>query len=50
MVKKTRPKRDIKLKNFIKTGGRQGAETDFDEILKLAVKPKKYSKPVNKSK
>lgn len=44
--KKSKPK-DTELKAFIKSGGRTGAETNFNQILKRAVKP---SKPAKKSK
>jgi hypothetical protein len=47
--KKSKPK-DTELKAFIKSGGRSGAEADFNQILKRAVKPKKASKPTDKSK
>lgn len=40
MPKKKPAKQDTSLKAFIKSGGRKGAETDFNTILKRAVKPK----------
>lgn len=39
---------DTKLKAFIASGGRKGAEADFDAILKRAAKPNKDSKPKKK--
>ncbi|HEY1645778.1 MAG TPA: hypothetical protein VGF75_05415 [Candidatus Saccharimonadales bacterium] len=41
--------KDIKLKAFLKDGGRKGAESDFNTILKRAVKPK-VNKPADKPK
>lgn len=40
MPKKKPTKQDNALKAFIKSGGRKGAEDDFNTILKRAVKPK----------
>jgi len=42
--KKKRPQKDEKLQIFLKSGGRKGAEVDFNEILKRATKPTKGSK------
>ena len=39
---------DAKLKAFITSGGRKGAEADFDAILKRAAKPARDSKPKKK--
>lgn len=50
MPKKKILKKDEPLQDFIKSGGRSGAEADFDVILKHAVKPKKASKSTNKTK
>ena len=41
MQKKKRPAKDKELAEFLKAGGRQGAEVDFDAILKKAVQPQK---------
>jgi hypothetical protein len=45
MPKKKKLSKDKPLQEFIKAGGRTGAETDFNAILKRAIKPKKASKP-----
>lgn len=50
MPKKKKLSKDQPTHDFIKSGGRTGAEADFDAILKRAVKPKKTSKPSSKSK
>lgn len=50
MPNKKISEKDVQLKAFIKAGGRKGAEADFNEILKRATKPKKASKPADKSK
>jgi hypothetical protein len=50
MPKKKLSKNDVALKAFIKSGGRDNAETDFNEILKRAVKHKRDSKPTKKTK
>jgi hypothetical protein len=50
MPKKKTIKKDTELKDFIKSGGRKNAETDFNEILKKASKPKKHTKPKEKTK
>lgn len=42
--KKPKPK-DTELKAFIKSGGCTGAEADFNQLLKRAVKPKKDDNP-----
>jgi len=42
--KKSKP-HDTELKAFIKSGGRTGAEADFNQLLKQATKPKKDNKP-----
>jgi hypothetical protein len=39
MPNKRRPGKDKQLQEFLKAGGRSGAEVDFDAILKRAVKP-----------
>jgi len=49
MPNKKRPAKDIELKEFLKAGGRSGAETDFDAILKRAAKPSSAKKPKPKS-
>ncbi len=50
MPKKKIIKQDVELKAFIKAGGRKGAESDFNELLKRAAKPKKDNKSVDKTK
>ncbi|HUD10347.1 MAG TPA: hypothetical protein VMR28_01595 [Candidatus Saccharimonadales bacterium] len=50
MPKKKPSKKDNELKEFIKSGGRKGAEADFNEILKKAATPKKSTKPKDKTK
>ncbi len=50
MPKKKTIKKDAELKYFIKAGGRKNAETDFNEILKKASKPKKDTKPKDRNK
>jgi len=50
MPKKPVPKQDLRLKTFIKAGGRKDAETDFNQLLKRAVKPKEASKSADKTK
>jgi hypothetical protein len=50
MPKKKLPQQDSNLKAFIKSGGRKNAETDFNEILKRAVKPKTNKATSNSSK
>lgn len=40
--------KDKSLKDFLKSGGRKGAETDFNNILKKAVKPKGGKPPEKK--
>lgn len=45
MPNKKRPAKDTQLQEFLKAGGRSGAETDFDAILKRAVKPAQSKKP-----
>lgn len=49
MPNKKLPSKDQDLKDFIKSGGRKGAEADFNAILKKAVKPVK-KKPETKPK
>ncbi|MCA9342913.1 hypothetical protein KC950_02790 [Candidatus Saccharibacteria bacterium] len=41
MPKKKPLTKDKSLKDFLKSGGRNNAESDFDMLLKKAVKPKK---------
>lgn len=46
MPSKKRPAKDKRLQEFLKAGGRNNAETDFNAILKRAAKlvpPKKPS-------
>lgn len=50
MSKKKKLAKDQPLKDFIKSGGRKGAEADFNKILKRATKPKKANMPAAKSK
>lgn len=50
MPKKKKLSKDKPLQEFVKAGGRTGAEADFNAILKSAVKPKKVSKPDPKNK
>ena len=50
MPEKKRKPQDTTLKAFIKSGGRTGAEADFNQLLKQATKPKKDSKPSAKNK
>ena len=50
MPKKKTIKKDTDLKEFIKSGGRNNAEVDFNEILKKASKLKKDTKPKDKTK
>lgn len=45
MPNKKRPAKDTELKEFLKAGGRSGAEADFDAMLKRAAKPAKPKKP-----
>jgi hypothetical protein len=45
MPNKKRPAKDAQLQEFLKTGGRSGAETDFDAILKRAAKSVPPKKP-----
>jgi hypothetical protein len=45
MPNKKRPAKDKQLQEFLKAGGRSGAETDFDAILKRAAKPERPKKP-----
>ncbi|MFO0971072.1 MAG: hypothetical protein U0520_01835 [Candidatus Saccharimonadales bacterium] len=40
MPKKKRPAKDNDLRDFLKSGGRDNAEADFNVLLKKAVKPK----------
>ena len=45
MPNKKRSAKDTQLQEFLKAGGRSGAEIDFDVILKRAAKPAQYKKP-----
>ena len=49
MPNKKLSSKDQELKDFIKAGGRKGAEANFNAILKKAVKPVK-KKPETKPK
>lgn len=48
MTKKKRPAKDKALKDFLKSGGRDNAEADFNVLLKKSVKPKS-KKPKTKN-
>lgn len=50
MKKRQFSKKDVELKTFIKSGGRSGAEVDFNKILQRAVKPTKDSRSSHKKK
>lgn len=47
MPQKKRPAKDKPLKDFLKLGGRNNAEADFNSILKKAVKPKPGKRKAN---
>jgi hypothetical protein len=50
MPNKKRPAKDKQLQEFLKAGGRSGAEANFDAILKRAAKPSTAKKPQPKTK
>ncbi len=47
MITKLAIKKDTHLKEFLKSGGREGSGVDFEKLLKLASKPlpRRPSKP-----
>jgi hypothetical protein len=45
MPNKKLPAKDEQLKDFLKAGGRSGAEADFNAILKRAAKQSQPKKP-----
>jgi len=48
MPNRKRPAKDTQLQEFLKAGGRNGAQVDFDAILKRAAKPAQPKKPKTK--
>lgn len=50
MPNKKRSTKDKQLQEFLKAGGRNGAEADFDVLLKRAAKPAQAKKSKPKAK
>ncbi len=48
MANKKRPAKDKQLQKFLKADGQNGAEADFDAILKRAAKPEQAKKSKSK--